>query len=62
MFLQFEGRLVRAEIVEFFMNCEVNHRRVISKVKGVKISFDDKKLGENLMRGITIIKSLNCQV
>lgn len=50
MVLQFEGRLARAEIVEFFMNCEVNHGRVISEVKGVKISFDDKKLGEILSK------------
>lgn len=46
--LQLEGRLDRAEILEFFANCEIANERVNSVVKGVKVIFDDKDLGEIL--------------
>lgn len=46
MVLQVEGNLARAEIVKFLVNCEVKEGRVTSKFRGVKISFDDKQLGD----------------
>ncbi|XP_070041206.1 uncharacterized protein [Nicotiana tomentosiformis] len=50
--LQLEGRLARAEIMEFFANCEITNGRVNSEVKGVKVSFDDEELGEILVQTV----------
>lgn len=47
MALLVEGRLARTKIVEFLVNCEVNEGIVTSKVKAIKISFDNKELGES---------------
>lgn len=62
MVLQIEGRLARDKVIEFFVNCEVNNGRITSKVNGVKLSFDDKRLGVILCiptGDIIIIQSLS---
>ncbi|XP_070056524.1 COP1-interactive protein 1-like [Nicotiana tomentosiformis] len=48
MVLQMDGKLARTEIVEFMANCKIKDGRVISVVKRVTVSFDDKELGEIL--------------
>lgn len=48
MVLLVKGRLVRAEIVMFFVNCKVNEGRVTSEVMRVMISSDNKELGDIL--------------
>lgn len=40
--------MTRAETVEIFANYETENGRVTSAVKRVKVSFDDKELGEIL--------------